>query len=76
MPKGESEALFRAIAGLPADVTVLFIEHDMDIVFKYAQTIRVLSYGKVLAEGSPDDVRRNPHVIEAYLGAHFEAKPA
>ncbi|HYL17458.1 MAG TPA: ABC transporter ATP-binding protein [Burkholderiales bacterium] len=57
-------------------MTLIFIEHDMDIVFKYAQTIRVLSYGKVLAEGSPDDVRRNPHVIEAYLGAHFEAKPA
>jgi branched-chain amino acid transport system ATP-binding protein len=57
-------------------MTLIFIEHDMDIVFKYAQTIRVLSYGKVLAEGSPDDVRRDPHVIEAYLGAHFEAKPA
>ena len=56
-------------------MTLIFIEHDMDIVFKYAQTIRVLSYGKVLAEGTPDDVRRNPHVIEAYLGAHFEAKP-
>jgi branched-chain amino acid transport system ATP-binding protein len=56
-------------------LTLIFIEHDMDIVFKYAQTIRVLSYGKVLAEGKPDEVRRNPLVIEAYLGAHFEAQP-
>ena len=55
-------------------LTLIFIEHDMDIVFKYAQTIRVLSYGKVLAEGKPDEVRRNPLVIEAYLGAHFEAQ--
>jgi len=57
-------------------MTLVFIEHDMDIVFKYAQTIRVLSYGKVLAEGTADEVRRNPAVIEAYLGAHFEGRAA
>lgn len=54
-------------------VTLIFIEHDMDIVFKYAQSIRVLSYGTVLAEGTAEEVRRHPKVIEAYLGAHFEA---
>ena len=53
-------------------MTLVFIEHDMDIVFKVAQTVRVLSYGTVLAEGTPDEIRRNPAVIEAYLGKSAE----
>ncbi|MCW5620520.1 MAG: ABC transporter ATP-binding protein [Burkholderiales bacterium] len=57
-------------------MTLIFIEHDMDIVFRYAQTVRVLSYGTVLAEGTPDAVRRHPNVIEAYLGTRFQAEPA
>ncbi len=57
-------------------MTLVYIEHDMDIVFKIAQTIRVLSYGAVLAEGTPDEIRKNPAVIEAYLGQSFEAERA
>jgi branched-chain amino acid transport system ATP-binding protein len=57
-------------------MTLIFIEHDMDIVFRYAQTVHVLSYGSVLSAGTPDEIRRDPKVIEAYLGAHFEGQPA
>ena len=49
-------------------LTMIFIEHDMDIVFKVAQSISVLKYGQVLAEGTPDEIRRNQEVIDAYLG--------
>jgi branched-chain amino acid transport system ATP-binding protein len=50
-------------------LTLVFIEHDMDIVFKIASTIRVLCYGRLLAEGTPDEIRNNQAVINAYLGA-------
>jgi branched-chain amino acid transport system ATP-binding protein len=49
-------------------MTVLFIEHDMDIVFKIAQRIYVLKYGAVLAQGTADEIRKNQDVIDAYLG--------
>ena len=51
-----------------SDLTVIFIEHDMDIVFRIAQSIDVLSYGQVLARGTPEEIRRNAKVIHAYLG--------
>jgi branched-chain amino acid transport system ATP-binding protein len=54
-------------------LTLVFIEHDMDIVFQIASTIRVLCYGRVLAEGTPDEIRNNTAVIEAYLGTEADA---
>jgi len=53
-------------------LTLVFIEHDMDIVFKIAECIHVLCYGRVLAQGKPDAIRANPAVIEAYLGTAYE----
>jgi len=53
-------------------LTVVLIEHDMDVVFSISQTIHVLCYGKLLAQGSADEIRNNPAVIEAYLGTPRE----
>ena len=58
-------------------ITVVFIEHDMDIVFKIAPEIVVLCYGRILATGTPDAIRRNQDVIDAYLGTdHHAGAPA
>jgi branched-chain amino acid transport system ATP-binding protein len=57
-------------------ITVVFIEHDMDIVFKIAPWIVVLCYGRILATGTPEAIRRNPAVIEAYLGTEQRAGAA
>src|SRR6266851_4935947 len=57
-------------------ITVVFIEHDMDIVFKIAPMIVVLCYGRILATGAPEAIRQNPAVIEAYLGTERHAEAA
>ncbi len=56
------------IAALPRDVTVVFIEHDMDLVFRFAERITVLVAGKVLTEGPPSEIAADPRVKEVYLG--------
>ena len=72
VPAGEREELLRTVAALPADVSVLLIEHDMDLVFSFANRMTVLVNGTVLTEGDPDTIANDPRVKEVYLG-HGEA---
>ncbi len=68
VPHEESRQLLERIAALPRSVTVVLIEHDMDLVFRFAERITVLAEGRVLAEGTPADIAANPRVREVYLG--------
>jgi branched-chain amino acid transport system ATP-binding protein len=68
IPSAESAQLFEVIAALPRDVTIVFIEHDMDLVFRFAERITVLVGGKVLTEGTPEAIAADPRVREVYLG--------
>ena len=68
MSRAETGHLSDLLAGLPAEVTVLFVEHDLDLVFSLATEVTVLHLGAVLLSGSPADVRDDPRVQQAYLG--------
>jgi branched-chain amino acid transport system ATP-binding protein len=68
IPAAESVEVLGVIAALPSDVTVLFIEHDMGLVFRFAERIIVLVGGRVLTEGTPDEIRHDDRVKAVYLG--------
>jgi branched-chain amino acid transport system ATP-binding protein len=68
IPSAESAELFGVIAGLPREVSIVFIEHDMNLVFRFAEKITVLVAGSVLVEGPPEAIARDARVREVYLG--------
>ena len=68
VPQEESADIFEAVASLSGDLTLLFIEHDMHVVFRFATHIIVLVGGTVFTEGSPAEIAADPGVREVYLG--------
>jgi ABC-type branched-subunit amino acid transport system ATPase component len=68
VPTSESRELFESIAALPREVTILLIEHDMDLVLRFADTISVLVSGALLTQGTPQQIANDPKVKEVYLG--------
>jgi ABC-type branched-subunit amino acid transport system ATPase component len=68
VPESERHDILAAVGLLPRDVTVLLIEHDMDLVFSFADRISVLVNGALLVEGAPDEVARDNRVKAVYLG--------
>lgn len=68
VPEDESGELFEVIAELPPDISVLFIEHDMNLVFRFSRRISVLVSGRILTEGSPAEIGNDPLVRQVYLG--------
>jgi branched-chain amino acid transport system ATP-binding protein len=68
VPESERHDILAAVAALPREVTVLLIEHDMDLVFSFADRISVLVNGAMLVEGTPDEVAHDARVKAVYLG--------
>jgi ABC-type branched-subunit amino acid transport system ATPase component len=68
VPKDESGDLFAAIDGLSRDLSILFIEHDMNLVFRFSTRIIVMVSGRILVEGTPAQIASDPRVREVYLG--------
>ena len=68
VPREESKELFSAIAGLSRDIAVLFIEHDMELVFRFATRVIVMVGGSILVEGTPAEIASDPQVRAVYLG--------
>ena len=64
----ESQRMIRFLAGLKGRLTIVLVEHDMDAVFTLADRVSVLVYGRIIATGTPEEVRANPDVRKAYLG--------
>ena len=67
MSAGETQETIELVRRIAKGLTILIVEHDMPLVMELARRITVLHYGEILAEGTPDEIQRNPRVLEVYL---------
>jgi ABC-type branched-subunit amino acid transport system ATPase component len=73
VPSMESERILKVLDRLPAEIAILIIEHDMDLVFRFARRITVLVQGEVLTEGAPSEIAHDRRVHQVYLGEQHHA---
>ena len=73
VPSSESERILQNLEKLPPQIAILIIEHDMDLVFRFARRITVLVQGTVLVEGTPEGIARDKRVHQVYLGEQSHA---
>jgi branched-chain amino acid transport system ATP-binding protein len=73
VPSLESHRILQVLDKLPKDIAIVIIEHDMDLVFRFAQRITVLVQGEVLVEGTPDEIGKDRRVHQVYLGEQRHA---
>jgi branched-chain amino acid transport system ATP-binding protein len=76
VPSADTPRIEQALERLPPSLAVLMIEHDMDLVFRFAKRVVVLAAGEIIFEGLPSEVAANPKVREAYLGNYANARSA
>ena len=74
VPQSDTARIEQAIADLPVDLAVLMIEHDMDLVFRFAKRVVVLAAGEIIFDGLPDAVTQDARVRQAYLGSYADAR--
>jgi branched-chain amino acid transport system ATP-binding protein len=72
MSPAETSLITHWLQSLPRSLTILVIEHDMDVVFRLAEVVTVLHYGQVIASGQAEQVRTDPRVLEVYLGTDIK----
>jgi branched-chain amino acid transport system ATP-binding protein len=73
VPSMESHRILEVLDRLPQEISILIIEHDMDLVFRFARRITVLVQGEILVEGTPDEIAKDRRVHQVYLGEQRHA---